>query len=212
MGNITVSDIYLQKVDVLLFLAFELRKCIVLRNVQVFDGLLRVECVFVFFGTASPHDCNYNELFAVLCVIFRTTWNKQWLFNAFENVHLKELSMVNNRQVTVWSSQCQNANSGKNGISSIYWFVRSFVMWIVVVLAIGCVFLLKFLKQDNYGALYSRKTRLEPEKIETTSNCIFRILRSDHIECAHTLTYTHTFFLYYIAPVTSNTICEEFFA
>lgn len=87
--------------------------------------------LFGFVGTASPHDGNYNELFAVLCVIFRTTCNKQrLLFNAFENVHLKELSMVNNRQVTVWSSQCQNANSGKNCISSIYWFVRSFVCYV----------------------------------------------------------------------------------
>lgn len=106
----------------------------------------------------------------------------------FSNVHiLQNVSALERNcpwsifcRVTVWSSQCQNANSGKNCISSIYSIST------------------KWNKRKKKNSFWNKKTTtwwtlLQKNQIRTgknwntTSNCIFRILRFDHIERARTV-------------------------
>ena len=91
------------------------------------------------------------------------------------------------RRVTVWSSQCQKENSGKN---CIFFFYITFFF-----------FNFNHSRTRRLREL-SRKTRLEPEKLK--QHQLHRIPQSDHI------LYVHNIYFFFTVSVTLNAICNSF--
>lgn len=187
--------IYLQKVHVsFLFSALWLRKCIKdwlwLFNLCLVKCLFCIVVVVIFLLLSLLRIATWRQLQCTVCCSLcdlesNIKSNKKIRFS---NVHiLQNVSALERNcpwsifcRVTVWSSQCQNANSGKNCISSIYSIST------------------KWNKRKKKNSFWNKKTTtwwtlLQKNQIRTgknwntTSNCIFRILRFDHIERARTV-------------------------